>query len=221
MTAFTLKAGLTPVTTLHLQTCDLDDIHQALQEKAAQAPNMFRQLPCVLDFSGLDSDIDLRALNQRCRDAGLLPIGVRAAQAHHKELLGDLSLTDFGKATSSAKQPESKKTEAAPSPIPPTLHKFPVRSGQQVIAEGDLIIFGLVSAGAEVLAGGSIHVYGPLRGRALAGIRGDRSAAISCQNMEAELVSVSGEYKLFDNEKPTGGPALIHLDEHSLIITDI
>jgi septum site-determining protein MinC len=76
----------------------------------------------------------------------------------------------------------------------------PVRSGQQIFApEGDLIILAPVSAGAEILASGNIHVYGPLRGRALAGVHGDTSAHIFCQSMEAELVSIAGHYKISED----------------------
>ncbi|OMH39300.1 septum site-determining protein MinC [Motiliproteus sp. MSK22-1] len=79
-----------------------------------------------------------------------------------------------------------------------TLISRPVRSGQQIYAEGDLIILAQVSEGAEVLAAGNIHVYGPLRGRALAGVKGDTEARIFCQSLEAELVSVAGNFKLSD-----------------------
>jgi septum site-determining protein MinC len=74
----------------------------------------------------------------------------------------------------------------------------PIRSGQQVYAEGDLIILNQVSAGAEVLADGNIHVYGALRGRALAGVKGDADARIFCKSMEAELVSIAGNFMLSD-----------------------
>ena len=76
----------------------------------------------------------------------------------------------------------------------------PVRSGQQVYAPGgDLIVLAPVSAGSELLADGHIHVYGPLRGRALAGVRGDTNARIFCQSLEAELVSVAGQYKVAED----------------------
>ena len=74
----------------------------------------------------------------------------------------------------------------------------PIRSGQQVYAEGDLIVIASVGAGAEVLADGNIHVYGALRGRALAGVKGDVSARIFCKSMEAELVSIAGNFMLSD-----------------------
>ncbi|MBR9911749.1 MAG: septum site-determining protein MinC, partial [Gammaproteobacteria bacterium] len=76
----------------------------------------------------------------------------------------------------------------------------PIRSGQQVYAAGgDLIVLAAVSTGAEVLADGNIHIYGALRGRALAGVRGDTSARIFCQSLEAELISIAGDFKLHED----------------------
>ncbi len=81
----------------------------------------------------------------------------------------------------------------------------PVRSGQQVYARGgDLIILAAVSPGAEILADGNIHVYGPLRGRALAGVRGNTEARIFCQSLEAELVSIAGQYKISEDLQKSG-----------------
>ena len=97
----------------------------------------------------------------------------------------------------------------------------PVRSGQQVYApEGDLIIMAPVGAGAEVLAAGHIHIYGPLRGRALAGVHGDSSASIFCQSLEAELVSVAGHYKISEDLQDSGWrePARIRLNGDALVV---
>jgi septum site-determining protein MinC len=96
-----------------------------------------------------------------------------------------------------------------------------VRSGQQVAAlDGDLIIVGAVNPGAEVLAAGSVHVYGPLRGRALAGIHGDATAAIYCRELEAELVSIAGNYKRREDLEPTqiGSAAQVRFSEEQLHI---
>ncbi|MCR6629127.1 MAG: septum site-determining protein MinC [Magnetospirillum sp.] len=96
----------------------------------------------------------------------------------------------------------------------------PVRSGRQVYAhKGDLIVLGPVSHGAELLADGHIHVYGPLRGRALAGMSGDKSARIFCRALEAELVSVAGIYMVSEQLEPAlvKKPAQIHLDGDRLV----
>ena len=97
----------------------------------------------------------------------------------------------------------SEAATAEPSPDAPRAARVvtqPVRSGQQIYAaEGDLIIMAPVGAGAEVLAAGHIHIYGPLRGRALAGVLGDTQANVFCQSLEAELVSVAGQYKISED----------------------
>lgn len=239
MAAFNLKAGLNPITTLLIQTTDLAQIQQELRAKIEQAPKMFIRLPCIFDFIELEENIDLPSLYLVCHEFGMLPIGVKNAQAEHHELLEQLELADFGKGKSKpARIPKAVKevnteinepaevsapiiTAVAPA-AKTTVHKFPIRSGQQLTAEGDLVIFGLVSAGAEVLAGGSIHIYGPLRGRALAGIKGNKDAIISCQSLEAELVAIAGEYKLFENnEQHSSQASLIQLDDGRLNIESV
>jgi len=100
----------------------------------------------------------------------------------------------------------------------------PVRSGQQVYAaEGDLIILSSVSAGAEILADGNIHVYGSLRGRALAGVKGDTSARIFCHRLQAELVSIAGQYKISEdiNKSMVGKPTQIFLDNDTLSFKEL
>jgi len=95
----------------------------------------------------------------------------------------------------------------------------PIRSGQQVYAaDGDLIILASVSAGAEILADGNIHVYGALRGRALAGVKGDTKARIFCHSMQAELVSIAGQYKISEDidKSVVGKPAQVFLEENKL-----
>ena len=246
MAAFNLKAGLNPITTLLIQSNDLAQIQQELRAKVEQAPKMFVRLPCIFDFVELNEKIDLPSLYLLCHEFGMLPIGVKNAQDEHHELLEQLELADFGKGSSkpprvksivdhkASESNEASEVAQAEEPAkaePPaiiaetaktTVHKFPIRSGQQLTAEGDLVIFGLVSAGAEVLAGGSIHIYGPLRGRALAGIKGNSQATISCLSLEAELVAIAGEYKLFeDNEQHCSQASLIQLDDGRLNIDSL
>jgi septum site-determining protein MinC len=95
----------------------------------------------------------------------------------------------------------------------------PIRSGQQVYAQdGDLIVLSSVSAGAEILADGNIHVYGTLRGRALAGVKGDTTARIFCQSLAAELVSIAGQYKISEDidRSALGKAAQVYLDKDAL-----
>ncbi len=98
------------------------------------------------------------------------------------------------------------------------VHRGQIRSGQQVYAKDqNLVIIGSVSAGAEVIADGNIHVYGSLRGRAIAGAKGHHKAQIYCQNLEAELVSINGNYWLSESmEQHWGSPVYIHLNDSEL-----
>jgi septum site-determining protein MinC len=97
----------------------------------------------------------------------------------------------------------------------------PLRSGQRIYAKGDLVVLGLVSYGAEVIAEGNIHIYAPLRGRALAGVHGNHDARIFCTCLEPELVSIAGIYRTTENPLPDdvlGKPVQIRLDEEKLMI---
>ncbi|WP_144111640.1 septum site-determining protein MinC [Paraburkholderia sp. BCC1886] len=97
----------------------------------------------------------------------------------------------------------------------------PLRSGQRIYAKGDLVVLGLVSYGAEVIAEGNIHIYAPLRGRALAGVLGNHDARIFCTCLEPELISIAGIYRTTENPLPAdvlGKPVQIWLDEEKLMI---
>lgn len=130
--------------------------------------------------------------------------------------------------TAAANAPESVQLELSPSThieinhSPSKIITTPIRSGQQVYAPGgDLIIMAAVSAGAEVLADGNIHVYGALRGRALAGVKGDTSARIFCQSLEAELVSIAGTFKVDEDLRNEHWKTAVQVgrDEGALCIT--
>ncbi|HMC46916.1 MAG TPA: septum site-determining protein MinC, partial [Caballeronia sp.] len=114
------------------------------------------------------------------------------------------------------------QTPAPTAPVPKTtIIDRPLRSGQQVYAKGDLVVLGLVSYGAEVIAEGNIHIYAPLRGRALAGVHGNLDARIFCTCLEPELISIAGIYRTM--ETPLGPDVLgksvqIWLDEEKLMI---
>jgi septum site-determining protein MinC len=120
---------------------------------------------------------------------------------------------------------EEPHERAAPPPSSPGLvHVAPVRSGQQVYAQGrDLTVCAAVGAGAEVMADGSVHVYGPLRGRAMAGALGDTGARIFCREFHAELVAVAGHYKVLDEipKEFHGRPVQIFLRDESLVIEEL
>ena len=222
--AVTLKANLAPLTTLSFASASLEDIGASLAARKADAPALFNNLPCVIDLSGLDPAVTpLAELHGLCRDNGLLPIAVRNVGEHWQEQVAALGLADLGKGNTrrggskaSAPEPETPPSRAI------KVHTGNIRSGQQFYFDGDLVIQGMVSAGAEVLATGDIHVYGALRGRVLAGIKGDETAIVGCQQFDGELVAIAGHYRLFDSDNPYRDQALlIRLDDGSLNISTL
>lgn len=109
----------------------------------------------------------------------------------------------------------------ATGPEPTLVIDRPLRSGQRIYAKGDLVVLGMVSNGAEVIAEGNIHIYAPLRGRALAGVHGNHDARIFCTSLEAELISIAGIYRTAEvplADEVKGKPAQIRLDEERLLI---
>ncbi len=218
--AFQMKGSLFTMTVLQLIDPSLEKFSAQLKSLIAQAPKFFENAPVVIDLQMLNKTsvkVDFNKLCSQLRIEGIIPVGVRGGTSAHHEKAKDAGLAVMS--LSKHEEPEltpaatqSKTIEAKPdlpkpksnSPSQATDTKNavksyvitrPVRSGQQVYAQGgDLVVIGSVSHGAELLADGNIHVYGPLRGRALAGINGNTQARIFCQNMEAELVSIAGCY---------------------------
>lgn len=211
-----------------LRTADVALLHAALADLTGNSPDFFENDLAVLDFSNAESlpeSADWPAIRQLLRASGLhaaatlgLPEGLAAAaeQAGLPTISASaLSRPARAKAAEAAPPPPAlaeptplPAQEAAPALVPEpaprtiTLDK-PLRSGQRFYAKGcDLIVTAMVSAGAEVIADGNIHVYAPLRGRALAGASGDKSARIFTTSLEAELVSVAGLYRTFEAGVP-------------------
>ncbi len=122
----------------------------------------------------------------------------------------------------SAEATGAVETGTRAAPAEPTLViDRPLRSGQRIYAKGDLVVLGLVSNGAEVIAEGNIHIYAPLRGRALAGVHGNHDARIFCTCLEAELISIAGIYRTTEVPLPgevAGKPVQIRLDQEKLLI---
>ena len=128
--------------------------------------------------------------------------------------------------TSSMKTATSATTNTdVPAAAPTMVVRGPLRSGQRVYArQSDLIVMGVVSRGAEVIADGNIHVYGPLRGKAMAGARGDTAARIFTTTLDAELVAVAGIYRVIDSKLPAElhqRPAVIQLQKDALHLTPL
>lgn len=220
--AFKLKGRLYTFTVLQLFNHDQSLFAQQLDEVIAKAPRLFDNTPVVLDCSGIhDQEIDLHALCQNMRSRSILPVAIQGANPLLSTVAQQIGLAVLHASSTQDKvltpAEISNQTEVSASdPSKNKLITLPIRSGQQVVSKGgDLVITASVSHGAELLADGNIHVYGALRGRALAGISGDKQARIFCQSLEAELVSIAGFYRLSDAIEPYAGPCQIYLqDEH-------
>ena len=209
---FQLKGSMLAITVMELAHNDLERLGQQLAAKVAQAPNFFSNTPLVLALDKLpegEGSLDLGALMALCHRHGLRTLAVRANREDDIAAAGALDLPvlppsgarerplDPTGGSATAKKPEKP---AEPEVRPSKIITSPVRGGQQVYAQGgDLIVLAPVSAGAELLADGNIHVYAPMRGRALAGIKGNTKARIFCQQMGAELFSIAGQYKVAED----------------------
>lgn len=193
---------------------------ERLQAKIAQAPGFYALAPVVLDLHATAGGAaeDFAELRRRLAALGLALIGVTGGDEAQDAAAGEAGLAALP-SWRAGQMPASAPQAAIARPS--LIVNQPVRSGRQIYAEGaDLIVTAAVGAGAELLADGCIHVYGPLRGRALAGISGDRGARIFCRRLEAELVSVAGMYRVAEDiaQSVYGRPAQIRLDNEALRI---
>lgn len=181
---FTSSSFTLPV--LKLSGNQLSEIGARLDKQLKQAPSLFESMACVLDLKEVGTEVALAGLLALLRDAKLNPLGIRQAGAAHKVQAKEAGVPLLS-------SPRSGKSSGAPTRV----IERTVRSGQQIYAEGgDLVILGSVSAGAEVIADGSIQVLGTLRGRAIAGASGQSDASILCMNQQAELLSIAGYFWL-------------------------
>ena len=187
-----LKGSSFTLSVLHLSDNDVSTAVHFLKQKVAQAPTFFAAAPVVLNVSQVQGDINYRDLKLGVEEIGMIPVGVTGCVDKRNQNLA----TEAGFAVMTA----SKAPSQAPAKMEPTkIVRTPVRSGQQVYAKNsDLVILSHVSAGAEVIADGTIHIHGTLRGRAIAGASGSSDAKILCNDLQAELVSIAGHYWLSD-----------------------
>ena len=165
------------------------------------------------------------------RKAGLLPVGIRGGNTLQNKKALELLMPIYSSNTAANITDSKKQKEVVPPPkvnvdadvLQTVLITQPVRSGQRIYAAGDLVILAQVSAGAEIIAEGNIHVYNTIRGRALAGVQGNTQARIFCFDLQAELISIAGNYKVSEDldESMRNKPVQIYLQGQSLIIKDI
>lgn len=231
-----------------LHSADTATLLNDLQQRMRDAGSFFENEPVVLDASQIDADIDWQALANAAREHKLHPVG---AVAHVTNAAGaraaGLALVDLANPAprpaavaaseqdippvaakpdtagkESAQSPASTgTTEPEPAPAAMVINR-PLRSGQRIYARNtDLIVIGPVSQGAEVIADGNIHVYGPLRGKAMAGARGDTQARIFTTHLDPELLAIAGIYRVVETALDTtvrNQACIVHLENDTLRI---
>jgi len=215
-----LRFGQVGIACVRVRRVDAAALCGELERRVRAAPQMFSRAAVVLDLSHLphlpdDGTVD--ALLEAVRSAGMLPVGLAYGTSETEALASRMGLPLIAKfraayepaATAPAAETRPAEPVARPEPIlaPPESghalgaqhHDGSVRSGQQVYArDRDLIVTGAIANGAEVIADGNIHIYGSLRGRAMAGAQGDEKARIYVSDFRAELVAIAGQYRVFE-----------------------
>lgn len=242
---FELKSAALTLISVVVKTADLQLLASELAARLADTPGLFENDPVVIDISPLREEatsFDFPALVALLKQHRMLPVALKGANVEQAAaaLLAGLSEAPEGvqptvrepaPATAPPKLPDDE-TADQPAKEPAALHgptaqttiviDRPLRSGQQVYARGaDLIVMAAVSFGAEVIADGNIHVYAPLRGRAIAGARGNTQARIFTTCMEPQLVSIAGIYRTSETALPSdvqGKPAQVRLEGDRLLI---
>ena len=221
-TVFEFKSTAAKLTAFVPSTLEPEKLILALQQQLGDGEHFLSDEQIAIDFSQLSSipsAIEIVALVNLLRQFQLNPVVAQGGNTDQHVAAKEAGLVVLIDSGITPPATPIIDTPAAPSAM---IIDRPVRTGQQVYAKGgDLIVLALVSHGAEVIADGNIHVYAPLRGRALAGARGDTNARIFTTCMEAELVSIAGIYRSLDENLPTsiaGKPSQIYLDQEKLVI---
>ncbi|MFL6712276.1 MAG: septum site-determining protein MinC [Sulfurifustis sp.] len=223
--AFELKGRMITLSVLRVLTSDLDVFADQLDARVAAAPDLFHNFPVLLDFESLPADdqtaFDIARLDMLLRARGFVPVGIRGAGGILAGIAAGVGIGVISEtATAETVRRRASRETAAPARSVTMLVKEPVRSGQQIYAKGgDLIVLATVSPGAEILADGNIHIYGALRGRALAGVRGNTAARIFCRLLDAELISIAGHYQISEQirDSERSQPVQIYLKGDSLV----
>ena len=230
--SFELKSAQLPLVSLLLKSTDITHLSEEWNARYGDNPGFFDKDPLIIDLSHLSDPAvpDFKALLTLLKRHNVCPMAVKGG--NEKQLAAavkaglvvaqDVVLQHMPAPAEPPPAPPAPEPEPAPvAPVAPTaalpalvLDK-PLRSGQQVYARGrDLVVLAMVNAGAEVIADGHIHVYAPLRGKAIAGARGNGDARIFAMSLEAELISIAGIYRTSDVPLPAdvaGKPAMVSL----------
>lgn len=197
------KGNIFTFLVLYIKNDTIDIVKQAIYKKIQEAPNFFKNASVILNISHLTHSVNWKNMQQAIIDTGLKIIGICGyinCILKHTVLKSGLPIIKEGKNFLKNIQFLKKKNNFLNyKQLNSKIITTPVRSGQKIYAnKSNLIIINNVSAGAELIAAGDIHIYGTMRGRALAGVHGDITKNIFCTKFFAEIVSISGEYLLID-----------------------
>ncbi len=233
--SFEIKSAQLPLVALLLRSTDTAQLQQDLLQRFGDVPDFFDHDPLLIDLSGVsdqDGVPEFDYLLPLLRERRLQPLAFKGGNAAQQQAARACGLVAAEEASwtrsqsaqantqASEAQPQSEPTPVVPpvassSAAPALVVDKPLRSGQQVYARGrDLVVLAMVNPGAEVIADGHIHVYAPLRGKAIAGARGNADARIFTSALEAELISIAGVYRTSDVPLPDnvrGKPAQVRL----------
>lgn len=247
---YQLKGELSTMMVLYLRGIDLKLLEDELSRQIDSSPQLFRGIPIIVDLSAIKvgNSLDLKWLKNLLLNRDLIPVGLRNANEDLAVKAGNAGWALLAGNGGRSREIELNSAEIAPKeqreisheevaeevtpqevvepaePIETMMHVQQVRSGQQLsVPQGDLVVINSVNEGAELLVDGNIHVYGALRGRALAGIHGNRSARIFCQSLEAELVAIAGFYRMQEDipAELRGKTVQIYLDQDELKIEQL
>jgi septum site-determining protein MinC len=215
--SFEIKSASLPLVSFIVKSADITQVAQDLQTRLGDTPDFFDNDPVLVDLQHLDDQavpLDLPALVQLLRSFRMNPVALRPNNTAHEAaaILAGLFLTT--EARTLPQNPATQEVVSEVEVIREVVREVasggsamvvdkPLRSGQHLYAKGrDLVMLAMVNPGAEIMADGHIHVYAPLRGKAIAGAKGDTSARIFTNSLEAELLSIAGVYRTSDAPLP-------------------
>ena len=218
-----IKGNMVTMMSVILRDTDLELIEQGLRQRVQQAPEFFKNTPVIVDFSKVSINLgfDFNSLFKLVRQHKLLPVAVRGVPPQLQERMQMAGVPVVEPAAPSVVSKNNGKRLRSGKSL---LVEYKVDSAQECFAEdGDLVLVGDSDSSAELIADGSIHVYGTMRGRVLAGAHGDTDARIFCTSLQAELVSVAGHSRQLIEIPPElqNCPVQIRLSEQQVIIEPI
>jgi septum site-determining protein MinC len=225
-----LIAGSFKLPLLRLLGTDMGAVAAELSAKAAELPQFFHNTPVIIDLqrlSSTDASVEFPLLVGLLRGYGMFPVGVRGGTKAQNESAQMMELPILSGQFVQKRPAQQKTPEISKPSVKMAATKVitrPVRSGQRVYApRGDLVVLANVSSGGEVIADNDIHIYGTLRGRAMAGVKGNLQAGVFCQVLYAELVAIAGRYRVYDDiaESLLGNAVHIFLENRTLKFENI